>query len=263
MKSGNGSLMGAMAVVILGVLSCQASAGQWTQYMGIGRGYVECDAMVKRLNRFNWNAVEESDRAVLVHHVVATYPRWKQPAWQELNPKQHELLIRRLMSFAEQGGGSLYFDLRAPKPNEVHRKVQGNEYLTTWIVPEGLRIQMARQRLIWWLDDRPAPEGEQTIVRLLFPPDSINWNRLRQRYPKFALPENMPEGTTGFQKVFLVTDDLQGPRPGIHDYDARALLQGVYLMGNKGRYVSGSESYLEIEMSSGGIIGPFCSLIRK
>lgn len=240
-----------------------ATAVSWSLYMGIGRGYPECESTVKRLNRFHWDVVEEADKGILASYVISTNPLWSPLDWSDLDPNQHQDLIRKLMSYEVQGGRDLYFDRRPPRPNEAFKKRLGNEYLQMPNIPQGVRLQAARHHIVQWLDDRPAPNTTQTFVRLLSPSDQGLWERLRTRYKEFELPTIMPLETPGFQHVFMVTEDMSGPHSGLANSDAQILLQGVYLIKGRGRYVGGSGNLFNIYMSDGSLIVPFCALLHK
>jgi hypothetical protein len=70
---------------------------EWEFYNDVGAGVELCQNIKARLNSYPWKSVEE--RYNCTWNVVASYPKFKEPPWENLDPKQHEELIFKLMKY--------------------------------------------------------------------------------------------------------------------------------------------------------------------
>jgi hypothetical protein len=204
-----------VATIPVLAVSASASAGEWNYLNGIhGRGYVICDAVLRRLNSYQWTA--ESTREMygaFVGQVVLSYRGWKEPPWQDLNPDQYRNLIRELLRYREFGA-DVYFGRKAPQHSPAYQPVLDKKIEELTLQVNGLRVW--RTHLINWLDEKPAPDGDQTVVNLTYPFDESFLKQLRERTPDIKNPRN--PGMT-----FLVKDDLSGPDPRVREGHQRRI----------------------------------------
>lgn len=195
----------------------------WTYLNGVhGRGYAICDAIHGRLNSYKWT--DESVNEGLGFYVqaaVTSYSGWKDPPWQNLHPKEHEELVRKLLKY-QALGADVYFGRKKVR--------QGKDYLSSLersidsALKKDIRLRIWRTHLINWLDGKSAPLGDQTVVEIAFLKSAAEMDELRRAQPD--KPEGRYMGT-----VFLVTDDLHGPDPRVSDWDARRIASVLLFNG--------------------------------
>jgi len=200
-----------LAVVLYSFISqptlAQETVDKWDYLAVKGRGYVVCDAILKRLNSYRWTRSE-----VLSHswHVVATYPGWKDLPWRDLDPAAHEALIRELVRY-QQLGADEYFGRKKRLTDDQRRRRE--EGLHNWKRPANLRLRLSHVHLINWLYDKPADPGEQTIVQLLYPISGKETEALKRESPD--------KPVASFRdSAYVVTDDLKEPHPGVSEWHA-------------------------------------------
>ena len=180
-------------------------------YLGIkGRGYVVCDAILKRLNSYQWTQHE-----VFSHswHVVASFPDWKDLPWRDIDAGEHEALIRELVRYQELGADE-YFGRKRKLTDDQRRNREDS--LQAWKRPANLRLRIARIHLVNWLYDKPAAAGEQTVVQLLFPISIKEIDELKRGGPGKPI-------VSFRDRAYLVTDDLKSPHPGVSEWHANEL----------------------------------------
>ena len=254
-------ILGIFALVAIGTSHAQTGApaatggsskaatpnlNRW-DYLGVqGRGYVVCDAILKRLNSYRWTRNE-----VLSHswHVVATYPGWKDLPWRDLDPAEQEALIRELVRY-QQLGADEYFGRKKRLTDDQRRARE--EGFGNWNRPGDLRLRVSRVRLINWLYDKPAVPGEQTIVQLLYPISGKEMEALKRESPdKPVAPFR--------DRAYIVTDDLKGPHPGVSEWHAVNLTQ-PRLFDNQPYFLGGGALTAGILKDFGSGPNQFCSL---
>ena len=194
------------------VASGIASADSWNYLNGVhGRGYVVCDAILKRLNDPEWRIESTSEENVSVGQVVLGYPGWRDPPWQNLNLDEHRGLIRELLKYHSLGA-DVYFGLKQPQQTSDYQAAFDQSIEDAARRVTSLRVW--RTHLVNWLDDKPAPVGNQTVVNLTYSASADE---------SFAEGKPHPDGkaarNTGIS--FLVTDDLRGPDRRISEWDQR------------------------------------------
>lgn len=222
--------------------------GEWTYQKG--KGYVVCDALLKRLRQYRYRTMTEALDCGGV--VVASWPGWKEPPWEELEPRQHEKLIYQLMRLP-------YDDVRrspgreTPQPGEeedIHASVTRE---VKRFLDGGGRVQVWRTRFTESYGMQPAPPGPQTVVQLRW-----IWNeRDLEEFRTTTCPGKPHPGWGG--RVYLVKDDLSGPLPGVHAfYENRFGASTLFLYGGRihmkyGTAISHYPSYAS----------NFCELVYK
>lgn len=196
-------------------VSAPAYADKWNYLNGIhGRGYVICDAILHSLNSYQWTAESTSEMyGAFVGQVVLSFRGWKEPPWQNLDPDQHRNLIRELLKYQELGA-DVYFGRKAPQHSPAYQPIFDQHIEEATRLVNGLRVW--RTRLINWLDEKPAPDRDQTVVNLMYPFDESYLKQLKERTPDIRAPKN--PGVT-----FLVKDDLSGPDPRVREGHQRRI----------------------------------------
>lgn len=204
-------------VVMIPLLSgsAPAIAAEWNYLNGIhGRGYVICDAILRRLNSFQWTAESTSEmHGAFVGQVVLSYGGWTEPPWQDLDPDQHRDLIRELLKYQELGA-DVYFGRKAAQHSPAYQPTFDKQIEDATRRVNRLRVW--RTRLINWLDEKPAPDGDQTVVNLTYPLDETFLKQLKERMPDIKALKR--PGMT-----FLVKDDLSGPDPRVREGHQRRI----------------------------------------
>ncbi len=151
---------------------------------------------------------------------MATYPKFSQPPWQNLDPRKHvELIYKLIMS---RGKTDQYFrrglGVHLPPIPDTGDRIR----VTNFIVGGGqLRVWRTRLFDYYGVMSDPAPPGEQTIIEL---------GQSFKNDPKAppACRDN-PQLLSG-GSVYIVTADLKGPDPHVPDTIAYALQEGELLM---------------------------------
>ncbi len=163
---------------------------QWEFYEDIGAGVELCENVKVRLNRYSWKSLDE--RYACTWNVVASYPAFKEPAWEKLDPKQHEELIFKLMKYRLTPSGrneAIYTDESIRK--DVKRFIEDGGILQRW-----------RACILRPFVDGPVPPCPQTIVQLRYHRDM---EREKERCPGKPVVDWLGGG------LYLVKEDLSGP----------------------------------------------------
>jgi hypothetical protein len=197
--------------------------GEWTYQKG--KGYVVCDALLKRLKQYRYRS--QTEALDCSGAVIATWPGWKEPPWEELDPRKHEALIYQLMRlpFDEQ---RRLPGREIPQPGEeedIHASVKRK---VKRFIDDGGRIQVWRTRFTESYGMGPAPPGPQTVVQLRW-----MWNeRDLKEFHSTTCPGKPHPGWGG--SVYLVKDDLSRPLPGVHPFYEHAFGGAtVFLFGGR------------------------------
>jgi len=185
--------------------------GSWTYRGGAGRNEPLCRELLKRLNRYEWN---ESQDSRCSWDVIASYPEFSEPPWEELDSKQYEDLIFKLTKYGQETPEGYFHRLSGLKemaPDRVYRN-NAKEF-----IKYGGRLQVWRTKLSAFNPTNPKRDsisaGEQTIIRMSggFP----------RRPPSKELDEKINNTCKGMPRVyshgeiFYVTSDLSGPDPAV------------------------------------------------
>lgn len=187
-----GKLMLVMVALMFISLTINIEFGhaEWEFHNDVGAGVELCENIKARLNSYPWKSIE--DRYNCTWNVVTSYPEFKEPPWENLDPAKHEELIFKLMKYrlTPYGGNkAIYTDESIRK--DVNKFIKDGGVLQVW------RSCILRQFV-----DGPVPPCPQTIVQL--------------RYHRDIKREN--ERCTGKPVVdwwggglYLVKEDLSGP----------------------------------------------------
>jgi hypothetical protein len=178
-----------------------AQAGQWTsETLPGGVDDALCDALLKRLNALGEQCAEDA---------LETYPGFSEAPWENLNPKEHEDLVAKLLRYW-QVGPRRYFDLSASRSTSEDAAYLRKAHE---LAAAGGTLQVWRTRLVPTFYGKPATAGQQTIVLL-------------ESHVPLAISKECPgKRSKGWiPTLFLVTPDLSGPDPAIDPGNASILL---------------------------------------
>ena len=197
--------------------------GRWAHFDGYfgSSGRTLCESLLKRLNSYTWTNEEIANN--IPYAVMASSPVWKDPPWQDLDKEKHLDLLQELIKY-QFYGANRYFNRENPYPipggsgdlEVLARKQQ-------W-AREKFRLQIWRARLVEWLDGKPAPPGEQTIINVDYAYSPEEQADFERKWP--GKPWAFDRGG----ELFVVTDDLKGPHPGVAQ---GSRLHNVLLYGGK------------------------------
>ncbi|OGP55868.1 MAG: hypothetical protein A2Y65_00010 [Deltaproteobacteria bacterium RBG_13_52_11] len=233
------------AVFCLSAVS--ANAEEWYQYEG--KGYVVCDEILKRLNSYKSNTVEEAKSCSW--DVVASYPGFKEPPWQELDPQKYKDLIFKLLKYRACGVDKYFGKGTCGYTDEGLRKEAER------FIKGGGRIQLWRVRLLSWYEiseNRPTPPGPQTVIQL-------RWKRDVQREQKSCPGRPVVDWWKG--GLYIVADDLSGPDPRVKPSAASYLeYHTLFYFKGKLHYVSAGNDVL-IGIDRDGWAVEFCNIPYK
>mgnify|MGYP005815069319 CR=1 FL=1 len=182
------------------------SLGSWT-YRGLsGRNEQLCHKLLSRLNRYDR---DESLENRCSFPVLASYPKFTAPPWEELDVEKHRELFFKLTKYSGEGGPDGYFHLvpglKQRNPDSHYR------YLTKLDIESGARMRVWRTRLFGhYRSDPPipAPPGEQAVVQIYLPmPKGMQ--------PTYCVGKPKPSNLNMYTLLFIVTPDLAGPDPNV------------------------------------------------
>ncbi len=224
---------------------------EWYQHEG--KGYVVCDAILKRLNSYKSKTAKEAKECAW--DVVASYPGFKEPPWQELDAKKHEDLIFKLLKYRACGVNG-YF---GRGPCQISYTDESLHKETRRFIAEGGRIHLWRTRLLDWFEiseNLPTPPGPQTVIQL-------RWGRDIELEKKRCPGKPVVDWWIG--GLYIVADDLSGPHPQVNSSNASSLeSKTAFFFSNKLHYVAGSSGYVVIGIDRGGWSMPsFCDIRYK
>jgi hypothetical protein len=233
-----------LAILFIFSLSVSAHAEQWKQSMG--KGYIICDAIHKRLNSYQWTQDQTYD---YLWSVVVSYPGWKEPAWEELNPQEHKELIKELIKYDEWG--SDYYFKRTDKPENNYNSAMIEEYFQNTMKSD-VQLRILRAHLLDWFDLERAPAGDQTFVQLRYKMEPEEEKHLHEKHPDKPI---VKWGT----RTFLVTEDLHGPDPRLgKGYASNIIGSPVLLFGGRPHFIVGSGISFDIYRDFGTGMHDFC-----
>ena len=175
----------------------------------IGQNKPLCQNLLKYLNNYQG----------CPGNVMATFPGFSSPPWQELDPKEHVDLIWRLLMY--RGRADQYFRRGLGAKLPPISDTAATRRAATDFIARGGKLRVWRTRLFndYGLN-QPAPPGEQAIVELR---QSFSYD------PKVHDPcRDNPQLWGG--STYIVTDDLSGPDPNVSGPIADQLQAGELLI---------------------------------
>ncbi len=149
-----------LAIMLLTLMSLtmnlELAHSEWEFYNDVGVGVELCENIKTRLNSYAWDYIFGCS-----WNVVASYPDFKEPPWENLDPKKHEELIFKLMKYrlTPYGGNeAIYTD------KSIRKDVK--DFITSGGILQVWRACVLRQFV-----DGPVPPCPQTIVQLRYQQD--------------------------------------------------------------------------------------------
>lgn len=236
-----------LALMVGAISFSYADAAGWNYLFG--SDYALCDVLHERLNKYNYpDPLQQPNNCGW--NVALSYPGFKEPPWQELDPKQHQELVYRLIKYKwSYGAPEKVLPQQEPF---IHQEVQQ-------FIQGGGRVQLWRTRLIsnFYNKNHPvvwAPPGLQNVVQL-----------------RYALPANgkaeqavlCPGAPWAgwYGHLFILNDELTDIHPAMGR--AGNILDGMTLILYKDRpYFLSWSGGLSVELGSDDGSGPsyFCQL---
>lgn len=233
----------------------------WSQYKG--KGYVLCDSLLKELRRYKYPDPLKNPNACS-WAVVASYPGFTEPPWENLDVKQHEELLFQLQRFTAIGLKNYFAGIKnktdqgnTPQSESYSREqvrdfVTGGGQLRLWRTPLFKNYEI--------LDQNPKTKGQLNILQLRTPIGDPKNQGLDQ------CPDVPKLEWTDY--TMLVNEDLTGPDPRldpkINSWGLK-LLNGQTLLFFKGvlHRLDGGGPTIEIyrdDIPSSDWAGDFCRL---
>lgn len=217
--------------------------GQWEFYEDIGADVGLCENVKERLNSYSWKSLDE--RFDCTWNVVASYPAFIEPPWENLDPKQHEELIFKLMKYRLTTFGrneAIYTDESIRK--DVKRFIE-----------EGGKLQVWHACILRPFVDGPVPPCPQAIVQL-------RYHREIEREKERCSGKPVVDWLGG--GIYLVKEDLSGPHqmrnPRLKHFNSLA----PFLIAGKLYYVMRGESVrIEYDYDTGSAPGIMCDIRYK
>ena len=164
-----------------------------------------CRALVRRLNKYH-----PSNHCIW--DVISTFSGFKDPPWQELDPKAHKALLAELIRYRGEGPDG-YFKL---KPNATLLATE-KRYLKAaqYFIDVGGRLELWRARLLDYSGLEPMPQGQQAVVQMRYPINKTLNDKVCSRVPRTKWDSSTA--------VAILTDELEGPDPHVSGADARLM----------------------------------------
>lgn len=196
-----------------------AQGGDWTCQNDAGKNELLCQNLLKRLNYY-YRQNELLDEQCS-WDVIASYNKFEEPPWADLDPKKHKELLVKLVKYDQEGVEGYFHlrpDLKEQNPDSVYR-ARAEEF-----IDDGGRLRMWRTRLV------QHSGTEQTIVQMWIP-----W-----KYATESQNRNRGKPCIGKQKFswmgggYAVTADLNGPDPNV-DPDTHGIVNRHQLVMYDGK----------------------------
>lgn len=230
-----------LALTIGTAYSAGAMAG-WDHHEG--KGYTLCDALHKRLNKYAYpDPVKHVNSCGW--NVMLSYPGFTEPPWEELEPRQHEELIFKLLRYAE---GSF-----ARPGSEPRIRAEAREF-----IEQGGRVQLWRTRLIsdFYNKKHPevwAPPGVQNVIHLRYPPTPIQEETT-------ALCPDVPRAGFAGGSLFIVNDEFTDIHPDMGVAGPILARSTLLLYRGRPHFLSGSFAFeFAVGRDEGSGPGSFCN----
>jgi hypothetical protein len=230
-----------IVVALLGMVAGQALAGDWAYHDIGGRDEKLCQIMRKRLNQL---ARDKTSNYNPSWDAMMTYPKLSTPPWEDLDPKEHEALVLKLLKYAKEGVAG-YFQTMTGLP-AYPDSVYKNELERLKKV--GFKLQVWRTRLTGYYDYKPAPAGKQTVVQIL---RKLHNPSAKKRFPNTPIIDW--QGDT-----FIVTPDLKGPDPAVDEATASTLWFN-HLMIFEGQPIGITTDEIYKDQFNAGFNNTYCS----
>ncbi len=227
-------------------LSCAHAAG-WIHRTG--QGYTLCDALHKRLNKYNYpDPLKQPNNCGW--NAALSYPGFTEPPWQELDPAQNRALVYKLIKYTWSSGKP---DAVLPK-QELFVRQDVEQF-----IEQGGRIQLWRTHLISNFFNKNHPErwtppGLQNVVQLRYTFSSTSKSEQTN-----ACSDIPWAGWSG--SLFILNDDLTDIHPEIGLAGNELVNRTLVLYKSKPHFLSWSGGLsVSLGWDIGGGPNEFCSL---
>lgn len=216
---------------------------------GVGEDDEMCQQVLAYMNREapNWVPYDVKTWGTMQNFCTTTvrlFPGFTEPPWTELNPRQHEALIAKLLQYREQGARAYFGYARVP----LQRRKGFFEEEARRFIEAGGRLQYWKTRLVDFtpdpkdMVDKHWPPGDQHVIQLRTAVDYSN-STMKDQYQNLTCRLPAWRGS-----VFLVTDDLSGPNPRILDGGGGALSNSaLFIYGGKPVLINDSGYEIHID----------------
>lgn len=210
------SLVRVCGVLLCLVCTAEATAAGWEFQHGEDNEL--CVAMRERLNKLTVSDLDKYPNNSCAATGALSYPDFKEPPWQELDAKQHEALVYKLMRFLNLGSVDYFSRARPGRSDKWAEMSKGQQenfdqqslQSAREFIARGGRVLLWRTRLVedFRITNHPyAALGPQTIIQLRYPDELRAENS--QACPELSRTPYFPS------YLFFVTDDLSGPDPRV------------------------------------------------
>ncbi len=198
-----------------------------------------CSDVRKRLNKF---ASDKRPGQRCPYDVIATYPGFSEPPWEEVDISKNEELLVKLEKYAQIGPEEYFRNASSPDQDKGYR------YRAKLFIEQGGRLQVWKTKLTRRYGSDSIQLDKQTVVQMRTSFSAMSNGGSCAGKPKVAW-----QGST-----FIVTDDLVGPDPKV-DPSTFGMLQGhtIYLLGSVPVLISSDSISRETEHG----IDVYCSFI--
>ncbi len=236
------SILVIMVLMFISVtINMKFAHAEWEFHNDVGVRVELCESIKARLNSYVWKGIE--DRSNCTWNVVASYPDFKEPLWENLDPKQHEELIFKLMKYRCTPSG----ETKCAETDESIRK-DVNEF-----IKNGGILQVWRACILMQSVDGPAPPCLQTIVQLRYHRDT---KREKERCTGKPVVDWRGGG------LYLVKEDLSGPYEMKNPWIKYFTSSAPFLISGKLHYIM-SHDEVRIDHKDGPIPSGFCDIRYK
>lgn len=238
-------------------LTASAQGGDWT-YRDGSNGSKLCHDLLKRLNRYDRS---ESLNNRCSWNVIASYPKFSDPPWEELDSKKYENLITQLEKYIQETPDGYWHRIPGSKDTQSEGVYRSH---AKDFIEHGGRLQVWHTKLSSFNFSNPKSINTmskvQTIVRMS--------GGIPMQVPNKVLDEKLAKICEGMPRVdalgtiIYVTSDLSGPDPTVdpgtfgiirgHDlkvYEGKPLLVGSESIWRDSQ--NGLAGYCDFEFVSG------------
>ncbi len=213
--------------------------GRWAYRLGEDKQI--CNALLSRLNRFDR---DEDTVTPCSDAVIASYPGFETPQWEELDLKAQKDLLSKIVKYNGEGGPARNFGLVDPQRPVRSDSEYGREVATR--IEAGVRVRVLRMNLV---SHYKTPAGEtltaapqsQVMVQLYSPLTG-------DARKSYCVGKPKPRQVNSLASTYLFSSDLTAPSaivdPATYgtmtDHDVMLLAGQPILVGTESLYQDGA-----------------------
>ncbi len=198
-----------------------AQGSDWTNQDGEGKKELLCRVLSNRLNHYER---ERPDTRCSTWDELASYPKFTEPSWEELDPKTHEKLLTKLMKYEHGDYFQTLPKLEQQKRDSLYRNlvkdfIQGGDRLRVW---------RTKPALIYGTDDGTptTPTEEQTFVQIGTEPEQTT-----------LCVGTLHPPADWMMRTYVVTPDLSGPDPNFIPVKPGIVNTNALLVNSHGLFI--------------------------